>query len=65
MAGVSGRRFRCGNAYPLERKGDPRRHHCDNSEPPEKRLPSEAQRLGLLDEARIKNTVVGVGMAST
>jgi hypothetical protein len=54
MARVSGRRLRCGNAYPLKRKGERRRHHCNNSEPSEKRLPREAQRLGFLGELNIE-----------
>jgi hypothetical protein len=46
MAGVSGRRLRCGNADPLERKSQSSRHHHDDGYPSEKRLPGELQRSG-------------------
>jgi hypothetical protein len=46
MASVSGRRFRCGNKHSLECKGQRGRHHHDDSDPSEKRLPTEVQRPG-------------------
>jgi hypothetical protein len=46
MAGVSRRGFRRGNADTLERKGQSGHHHYDDSQPPKKGLPREAQRPG-------------------
>jgi hypothetical protein len=43
MAGVPGRRFRCGNKHPLQRNGRSRHHHDDDRDASGQGLSSEAQ----------------------
>jgi hypothetical protein len=47
VAGVSSRRFRCGNKHPLQRNGDSRHHHEDDGDASGQWLSSEAQTASL------------------
>jgi hypothetical protein len=47
VAGVSGRRFRCGNKHPLQRNGHSRRDHEDDGDASGQGLSSEAQTANL------------------
>ena len=45
VAGIAGRGFRRGNKHPLDRKGNPCRHHDDGSRALKKWSPGKAQRV--------------------
>ena len=47
MAGVSGRRFRCGDKHPLQCNGHSSRHHEDDGDASRQGLSSEAQTANL------------------
>jgi len=47
VAGVSGRRFRCGNKHPLQCNGHSRHHHEDDGDASGQGLSSEAQTANL------------------
>jgi hypothetical protein len=59
MAGISGRRFRCGNTDALERKGHRRRHHYDDGKASQKWLVDEAQRSGSREDRCINHSPGG------
>ena len=61
VTGVSGRGFRCSNADALERKGQRRRHHDDDSDPSKERSPCEVQRSGSSMVTRLSYTRAGIG----